>query len=84
MTAKIQHVIFNEWLPVVIGCEQMARYDLQPKRVGYYMDYDSTCGIYFLTYLVKIYFRCRNYSGISYGRFSIWTHSYKRQFSAYE
>ncbi|VDN29935.1 unnamed protein product [Cylicostephanus goldi] len=33
--AKIQHVIFKEWLPVVLGCEAMAKYDLMPKKSGY-------------------------------------------------
>lgn len=30
-------------MPIVIGCEQMVRYDLQPKRSGYYNGYDITC-----------------------------------------
>ncbi|CAD5218330.1 unnamed protein product [Bursaphelenchus okinawaensis] len=42
-TAKYNHIMYNEWLPIVIGCETMARYDLQPKKVGYYDNYDPTC-----------------------------------------
>ncbi|VDM79330.1 unnamed protein product, partial [Strongylus vulgaris] len=41
--AKIQHVIFKEWLPVVLGCEAMAKYDLMPKKSGYFTGYDSHC-----------------------------------------
>uniref|UniRef100_A0A914BYC7 Peroxidase n=1 Tax=Acrobeloides nanus TaxID=290746 RepID=A0A914BYC7_9BILA len=43
LVAKLQHVIYSEWLPVVIGCEAMARYDLTPKKVGYYEGYDDHC-----------------------------------------
>ncbi|RCN37044.1 heme peroxidase [Ancylostoma caninum] len=34
--AKIQHVIYKEWLPVVLGCEAMSKYDLMPKKSGYF------------------------------------------------
>ncbi|VDM34598.1 unnamed protein product [Toxocara canis] len=34
--AKVQHIVFNEWLPVVLGCETAARYDLIPRKTGYY------------------------------------------------
>lgn len=34
--AKMQHVIFKEWLPVVLGCEAMSKYDLMPKKSGYF------------------------------------------------
>ncbi|CAJ0569320.1 unnamed protein product, partial [Mesorhabditis spiculigera] len=43
MIAKLQHIIFAEWLPVVLGCETMARYDLMPKKNGYYTEYDPHC-----------------------------------------
>ncbi|KAK0399869.1 hypothetical protein QR680_003251 [Steinernema hermaphroditum] len=43
MVAKHQHIIYNEWLPVVLGCETMARYDLTPKKSGYYTGYDDRC-----------------------------------------
>ena len=43
MSAKMQHVIYSEWLPVVLGCETMARYDLTPKKIGYYQGYDEHC-----------------------------------------
>ncbi|KAK6746559.1 hypothetical protein RB195_000059 [Necator americanus] len=41
--AKIQHVIFKEWLPVVLGCEAMSKYDLMPKKSGYFTGYDPHC-----------------------------------------
>ncbi|TMS38438.1 hypothetical protein L596_005166 [Steinernema carpocapsae] len=41
--AKHQHIVYNEWLPVVLGCETMARYDLTPKKTGYYHGYDEHC-----------------------------------------
>ncbi|PIO67353.1 heme peroxidase, partial [Teladorsagia circumcincta] len=41
--AKLQHVIFKEWLPVVLGCEAMAKYDLMPKKSGYFTGYDPHC-----------------------------------------
>ena len=36
MSAKMQHIVFAEWIPVVIGCELAAKYDLIPKKAGYY------------------------------------------------
>lgn len=36
MGAKVQHIVYNEWLPVVLGCETTARYDLVPRKTGYY------------------------------------------------
>ncbi|KAJ1359378.1 hypothetical protein KIN20_018088 [Parelaphostrongylus tenuis] len=41
--AKLQHVVFKEWLPIVLGCEAMAKYDLMPKKSGYYHGYDEHC-----------------------------------------
>ncbi|KIH65900.1 animal hem peroxidase [Ancylostoma duodenale] len=41
--AKIQHVIYKEWLPVVLGCEAMSKYDLMPKKSGYFTGYDPHC-----------------------------------------
>ncbi|KAH7729318.1 Protein C46A5.4 [Aphelenchoides avenae] len=43
MIAKLQHVIYDEWLPLVLGCEVMARYDLTPRKTGYYDGYDGRC-----------------------------------------
>uniref|UniRef100_A0A915DDW9 Peroxidasin n=1 Tax=Ditylenchus dipsaci TaxID=166011 RepID=A0A915DDW9_9BILA len=43
MVAKMQHVIYSEFLPVVLGCETMARYDLTPRKTGYFTGYDPNC-----------------------------------------
>ncbi|MFH4976071.1 hypothetical protein AB6A40_002780 [Gnathostoma spinigerum] len=43
MGARFQHIIYNEWLPVVLGCETMARYDLVPRKTGYFTGYDDRC-----------------------------------------
>lgn len=32
----MQHIIYAEWLPIVLGCENAAKYDLLPKKTGYF------------------------------------------------
>lgn len=41
--AKFQHITYNEFLPVVLGCELMSQYKLWPQDVGYSDEYNSTC-----------------------------------------
>lgn len=41
--AEFQHITFNEFLPVVLGCEIMSQHDLFPRSFGYHDDYDPTC-----------------------------------------
>ncbi|VDK17833.1 unnamed protein product [Anisakis simplex] len=43
MGAKVQHIVYNEWLPVVLGCETAAKYDLVPRKIGYFTGYDEHC-----------------------------------------
>ncbi|XP_077497256.1 salivary peroxidase/catechol oxidase-like [Amblyomma americanum] len=33
--ARLQHVTFNEWLPLFIGSKAMAKYDLRPLKAGF-------------------------------------------------
>lgn len=41
--AVFQHIVYNEYLPKLIGNSLMTKYDLMPKRAGYFSGYDSTC-----------------------------------------
>ncbi|RZF47556.1 hypothetical protein LSTR_LSTR009092 [Laodelphax striatellus] len=38
--AELQHITYSEFLPLVLGKEGMALYDLQPEADGYYKHYD--------------------------------------------
>jgi len=42
VTAEYQHIIYNEWLPVVIGKQYMNLYGLFPLTSGYSNDYDTS------------------------------------------
>ena len=37
-----QHIVYNEWLPVVLGPQYMKVFGLLPLTDGYTVDYDST------------------------------------------
>jgi len=39
--AMFQHVVYNEYLPSVLGPKVLRMYDLEPLTWGYYMKYDS-------------------------------------------
>ncbi|CAI5448190.1 unnamed protein product [Caenorhabditis angaria] len=41
--AQLQNIIFKEWLPVVLGCENMEKWDLMPRKNGYDTSYDEKC-----------------------------------------
>lgn len=41
LIAEVQHVTFNEWLPMVIGPDAVKKYGLSPLQHGYYDGYSS-------------------------------------------
>ncbi|CAB3409038.1 unnamed protein product [Caenorhabditis bovis] len=41
--AQLQNIIFKEWLPVVLGCENMEKFGLMPQSTGYFEEYDDKC-----------------------------------------
>ncbi|GMT37108.1 hypothetical protein PFISCL1PPCAC_28405, partial [Pristionchus fissidentatus] len=43
LIAKLQHITYNEWLPIVVGRETMAKYELTPTKSGYFKGYDAHC-----------------------------------------
>ena len=41
LTAEMQHITYNEWLPIVLGPEYMAELDILPLDHGYSSNYDE-------------------------------------------
>eukprot|EP00092_Neocalanus_flemingeri_P014111 GFUD01015220.1.p1 GENE.GFUD01015220.1~~GFUD01015220.1.p1 ORF type:complete len:782 (-),score=165.86 GFUD01015220.1:101-2446(-) len=41
VTAEWQHIIYNEWLPILLGFEYMTSFNLLPLTSGYSRDYDD-------------------------------------------
>ena len=40
--AEWQHIVFNEWLPILLGTDYMKAWDLLPLTEGYSTDYDAS------------------------------------------
>lgn len=38
--AELQHITYNEYLPAIIGRQQMKRFNLTPRHQGYASDYN--------------------------------------------
>ncbi|KAK4015956.1 hypothetical protein OUZ56_030921 [Daphnia magna] len=41
LTAQMQHITYNEWVPIIIGREKMQQLGLLPLQRGFSQDYDS-------------------------------------------
>lgn len=39
--AQLQHITYNEWLPIIFGMKYMQKWKLEPKESGYSDDYDA-------------------------------------------
>ncbi|KAB7506431.1 Chorion peroxidase, partial [Armadillidium nasatum] len=64
--AEWQHVVYNEFLPRVLGWNAMTLYSLRLKTEGYYTDYDSNCNPTVLNEFGTAAFRFEEISGILY------------------
>jgi hypothetical protein len=40
--AEYQHILYNEWLPIILGKQYMATLNLFPLSAGYSRDYDPS------------------------------------------
>ena len=41
LTAQMQHITYNEWLPIIIGREKMQELGLLPLQQGFSQDYNK-------------------------------------------
>uniref|UniRef100_A0A1I7SY14 peroxidase n=1 Tax=Caenorhabditis tropicalis TaxID=1561998 RepID=A0A1I7SY14_9PELO len=41
--AQLQNIVYKEWLPVVLGCQNMEKWGLMPQTSGYFEGYDDKC-----------------------------------------
>ena len=40
--AQLQHITYNEWLPIILGNKYMEKWNMHPKESGYSEGYDPT------------------------------------------
>nr|XP_053631157.1 peroxidase-like [Cherax quadricarinatus] len=57
VVALYQHIIYNEWLPNVLGKDYMAANGLLPRRGGYSRDYDRSLNAVILNEFATVAFR---------------------------
>ncbi|CAD5209813.1 unnamed protein product [Bursaphelenchus okinawaensis] len=43
VAAMFQHIVYDEYLPKLLGRRYMEKYDLSTKKNGYYREYDDSC-----------------------------------------
>ncbi|KAB7507859.1 Chorion peroxidase, partial [Armadillidium nasatum] len=42
IVAEIQHIVYKEWLPIILGTHTMDFYGLEPKSSGYFNGYSTS------------------------------------------
>nr|XP_045591926.1 peroxidase-like [Procambarus clarkii] len=57
VVAIYQHIIYNEFLPIILGKDYMAENGLLPRREGYSRDYDSNINAALLNEFTTVAFR---------------------------
>ncbi|XP_068203812.1 peroxidase-like [Palaemon carinicauda] len=55
--AEYQHIIYNEWLPLILGKDYMEQNGLLPRREGYSRDYDKGLNAAILNEFATVAFR---------------------------
>ena len=55
--AEMQHITYNEWLPIVIGRNKMQKFGLNPLESGFSSDYDANLNPMILNEFVAAAFR---------------------------
>ena len=57
LTGFHQHIIYNEWLPLIIGPSMMSQFNLNPKTSGYSNTYQSTVNVQIINEFTTAAFR---------------------------
>ncbi len=92
--AQIQHITYNEFLPVVLGKETMDKYNLSPLRMGFFSGYDintnpgtanavSTAALRFITSLLPSILNYYEASGVKV-KVEHFSESFYKPFHLYE
>lgn len=57
VVAQMQHIVYNEWLPIIIGKECMVNNDILPRRQGHSRDYNPSVNAAILNEFATAAFR---------------------------